>query len=125
MSRALEVMKIFLLLYMCHLAMGLTYCYKTTFYCTVYNATPHTFTVSEIPWQLVALTLKTLKKSKSGNVLNVKKYKNVPFSGVSMYAAESCGCDCCVDVDDSGTVTASTGCVSAASTVETGSVPID
>ena len=73
MSRALEVMKIFLLFYMCHFAMGLTYCYKTTFYRTVYTATPHTFTMSEIPWQLVALTLKTLKKSKSGNVLNVKK----------------------------------------------------
>ena len=27
---ALEVMKIFLLFYMCHFAMGLTHCYKTT-----------------------------------------------------------------------------------------------
>ena len=29
-SRALEVMKIYLLFYMCHFAMGLTHCYKTT-----------------------------------------------------------------------------------------------
>jgi len=28
-STALEVMKIFLLFYMCHFAMGLTHCYKT------------------------------------------------------------------------------------------------
>ena len=29
-STALQVMKIFLLFYMCHFAMGLTHCYKTT-----------------------------------------------------------------------------------------------
>ena len=29
-STALEVMKIFLLFYMCHFAMGLAHCYKTT-----------------------------------------------------------------------------------------------
>jgi len=28
--RALEVMEIYLLFYMCHFAMGLTHCYKTT-----------------------------------------------------------------------------------------------
>ena len=33
-SRALEVMKIYLLFYRCHFAMGLTHCYKTTvFFC--------------------------------------------------------------------------------------------
>jgi len=31
MSMALEVMKIYLLFYMCHFAMGLTHCYKTGF----------------------------------------------------------------------------------------------
>ena len=35
-SRALEVMKIYLLFYMCHLAMGLTHCYKTSFF-YIYN----------------------------------------------------------------------------------------
>ena len=33
-ARALEVMKIYLLFYMCHLAMGLTHCYKTTVFFT-------------------------------------------------------------------------------------------
>jgi len=35
---ALDVMKIFLLFYMCHFAMGLTYCYKTAvFYIYIYS----------------------------------------------------------------------------------------
>ena len=34
LSRALEVMKIFLLFYMCDFAMGLTHCYKTTVFFT-------------------------------------------------------------------------------------------
>jgi len=33
-SRALEVMKIFLLFYVCHFAMGITHCYKTTVFLT-------------------------------------------------------------------------------------------
>jgi len=42
--------------------------------------------MSEIPWQLVALTLKTLKKSKSGKVLNVKKIKRTFFRCVHVYS---------------------------------------
>ena len=31
-GRSIEVMKIFLLFYMCHFAMGITHCYKTSFF---------------------------------------------------------------------------------------------
>jgi len=37
MSRALEVMKIFLLFYMCHFVMGITHCYKTTVFFYIYH----------------------------------------------------------------------------------------
>jgi len=42
--RALEVMNIFLLFYMCHFATGLTHCYKTTGFFYIYNIL-HTFPV--------------------------------------------------------------------------------
>jgi len=34
---ALEVMKIFVLFYMCHFAMGLTHCYKTAVFLHLYK----------------------------------------------------------------------------------------
>ena len=36
-NRALEVMRIFLLFYMCHIAMGLTHCCKTTVFFNIYS----------------------------------------------------------------------------------------
>jgi len=42
-SRADEVMKIFLLFYMCHSAMGFTHCYETTVFCIYKNKQSRTY----------------------------------------------------------------------------------